>query len=400
MTEMNNLKNIREEALKMHLEKRGKISIKSKVKVNNQLDLSLAYTPGVAEPCKEIAKDRKKVYHYTSRWNTVAVVSDGSAVLGLGNIGPEAAMPVMEGKAILFKAFANIDAWPICLATQDTEKIIETVKNLAPSFGGINLEDISAPRCFEIEKRLQDIGIPVFHDDQYGTAIVVLAALINATKVVRKNFEDLIVVIFGAGASGMKIAEFLLLENKTKKSVKNVIMIDSRGIIHKGRTDLTKEKQEIAQRTNKENIRGSLADAIKGADVFIGVSTAANVLTKEMIRTMNKDAIIFAMSNPDPEIHPQDAWDAGAAVVGTGRSDYPNQINNVLGFPGIFRGALDAGATKINLEMKLAAASALANAVSNPTKDKILPLPFEKEVHKAVARAVKRAARQSGVIRA
>ncbi len=376
--------NYKEESLKMHKEKKGKIEVVSKVKVDNKDALSIAYTPGVAQPCLEIAKDKSKVYEYTSKGNMVAVLTDGSAVLGLGNIGPEAGLPVMEGKAILFKEFGGVDAFPICVATQDTEEIIKIAKMIAPSFGGINLEDISAPRCFEIEERLKkELDIPVFHDDQHGTAIVTLAGLINAIKIVDKKMEDLIVVFNGAGAAGIAIAKILKSVGVTK-----IIMCDTKGVIYKGRKDgMNRYKEEFAADTEAR----TLADALKGADVFVGVSVK-DAVTKDMVSSMNKGAIIFAMANPDPEILPQDAKEAGAAIIATGRSDFPNQINNVLAFPNLFRGVLDAGAKQITEEMKIAAAEALAAAVKNPTPDKIIPEPFDKGYGSKVAEAVKRLA--------
>lgn len=382
--------NFSEESLKMHREHRGKICVQAKVPAQTRYDLSLAYSPGVAAPCLAIAEHPNSVYEYTIKGNTVAVISDGSAVLGLGNIGAAAAIPVMEGKAMLFKEFANIDAFPICLDTQDSEKIIETVKLLAPVFGGINLEDISAPRCFEIERRLQNIGIPVFHDDQHGTAIVVLAGLLNSVKVIGKRMEDLTIVINGSGAAGGAIAQLLLgIGNNDLdfKSVKDVIMCDSKGIIHSGRTDINSVKKEYLTYTNLQNRTGNLHDAMKGADVFVGVSVA-NLLTSEDIKIMNVDPIIFAMANPNPEIMPEEAYKGGAAIVGTGRSDFPNQVNNVLGFPGIFRGALDARAKRITIEMKIAAANAIAACVENPTREEVIPSPLNKAVAKAVAKAV------------
>ncbi len=368
-------------ALELH--KKGKFEIRSKVPLANKEDLSLAYTPGVAEPCMEIFRNKTLVYDYTSKWNTVAVVTDGSAVLGLGNIGPEAALPVMEGKALLFKEFANIDAIPICLGTQDTDEIVKTVKYLAPSFGGINLEDISAPRCFEIEERLkEELDIPVFHDDQHGTAVVVLAGLINALQVVGKTYSDARVVISGAGAAG--IATTRLLQ---KYGFWDIILVDSKGIIYEGRHELNYAKKEIAKTTNKHMLAGSLGDAMKGADVFIGLS-APCIVTKEMVKSM-REPIIFAMANPVPEIMPDEARYAGARVMATGRSDFPNQINNVLAFPGIFRGALDARIKKITDEMKIAAAKTLANIVEEPTESYIIPDVFNKNVVKRIAEAVK-----------
>ncbi|MEK6895561.1 MAG: NADP-dependent malic enzyme [Nanoarchaeota archaeon] len=392
---------IYKESLDLHKKNKGKLGIISKVPLKDKKDLSLAYTPGVAEPCREIAKDISKVYEYTIKQNTVGVVTDGSAVLGLGNIGAEAALPVMEGKCILMKEFADIDAFPICIKTQDADEIINIVKNIAPVFGGINLEDISAPRCFEIERALQGIGIPVFHDDQHGTAIVILAALINSLKIVGKKFEDVTVVINGAGAAGIAITKFLKcadIKSDLCSPVKDIIVVDTKGIIYRNREDLSEIKKEISLFTNKNNIKGGLADAMKNADVFIGVS-APNVVTEEMIKSMNKRAIVFAMSNPVPEIMPDIALRAGAEIVGTGRSDFPNQINNVLAFPGVFKGALDAKAKVITPEMKYAAAYALAECVNNPKKDKVLPNPLDKNVPKAIAEAVRLKAIEQGVIR-
>ncbi|NRA51994.1 MAG: NADP-dependent malic enzyme [Phaeodactylibacter sp.] len=383
------------ESLYLHQYLKGKIRTTPKMDVRSKEDLSLVYSPGVAEPCRAIAANPEKVYDYTIKSNTVAIVSDGSAVLGLGNIGPHAAIPVMEGKAMLFKRFANIDAFPICLDTQDTEKIIETVKLIAPVFGGINLEDISAPRSFEIEQRLQDIGIPVFHDDQHGTAIVVLAGLINAAKVVGKSLFDLKVVINGAGAAGIAIAKLLkCVEHQNSSeciSVREVIMCDSKGILHHGRENLNSSKLEILNYTNPAHKTGSVKDAIVDADVFIGVSIG-NLLTADDVKTMAKDAIIFALSNPTPEIMPEEAYKGGAAVVGTGRSDLPNQVNNVLGFPGIFRGALDAQARQITPAMKLAAAYAIADYIPYPTRESIIPTSLQEQVAWRVADAVKEAA--------
>ena len=373
-----------QEALDLHKEYKGKLEITPKVPLGDKADLSRAYTPGVAEVSRVISQDKNKVYDYTIKGNSVAVVTDGSAVLGLGNIGPESAMPVMEGKAILFKKFAGIDAYPICLNTQDTEEIIKTVRYIAPGFGGVNLEDIAAPRCFEIEERLQDLGIPVFHDDQHGTAIVVLAGLMNAAKALGKDFKKLKVVINGCGAAGTAISKIL--------EVEDIIVLDTKGIIHSGRTDLTQAKKGICEVTNKDARSGTLADALVGADVFIGVSKAG-VLTGEMIQKMNKDPIIFAMANPVPEIMPDEAHKAGAAIVATGRSDFPNQVNNVLAFPGIFRGALNARAPRITDKMKLATAYALAELVANPTPTEILPSPLDERVVPAVSRAVEAAAR-------
>ncbi|WP_459479744.1 NAD(P)-dependent malic enzyme [Clostridium saccharoperbutylacetonicum] len=387
--------NIYEEALKFHEEKRGKYEIKPTCEVKSSKDLSLAYTPGVAEPCREIHKDPQKAYIYTRKWNTVAVVSDGTAVLGLGDIGPLAALPVMEGKSILFKEFGNVDAFPIVLDTKNVEEIVNTVANIAPTVGGINLEDISAPRCFEIEKKLKErLNIPVFHDDQHGTAIVVLSALINALKIVKKDLETIKVIINGAGSAGTAICKLLL-----SSGVKNIVMCDIDGIISRDK-DLSHNiyMEELANITNLNNETGKLADALKGADVFIGVS-APNIVSKDMVKTMNKDGIIFAMANPTPEIFPDDAKEAGIAVMGTGRSDFPNQINNVLAFPGIFRGALDARATDINEEMKVAAAYAIANAISEKelSPENIIPKAFDLKVQTLVAEAVKEAAIKSGV---
>ena len=378
---------VNEEALKAHEEWNGKLSTEAKSKVDSREALAIAYTPGVAEPCKEIAKDKDLAYKYTWKANTIAVVSDGSAVLGLGNIGPEAAMPVMEGKAVLFKEFGGVNAVPICLDTQDTEEIIKAVKYIAPGFGGINLEDISAPRCFEIEERLKaELNIPVFHDDQHGTAIVVLAASINALKVTGKKKEDCKIVVNGAGAAGVAISKLLL-----KYGFGSVTLCDSRGIVSADRTDLNDTKKEMLKITNPENRSGKLADAVVGTDIFVGVS-APGVLTGEMIKTMNADPIIFAMANPVPEIMPDEAKAAGARIVGTGRSDFPNQINNVVAFPGIFRGALEARAPQITEEMKLAAAEAIAAAVpaDKLCEDNIMPEAFDPHVRDAVSEAVKR----------
>lgn len=375
----------KEEALKFHEEKRGKLEVVPKVEVNNAHDLALAYTPGVAEPCKLIHEDEELQYKYTAKGNLIAVVTDGSAVLGLGNIGAKAGMPVMEGKSILFKKFGNVDAFPIMLDTQDVDEIVNTVKNIAPGFGGINLEDISAPRCFEIERKLDEmLDIPVFHDDQYGTAIVVTAALINACKLVKKDYADLKVVINGSGAAGIAIAYMML-----NLGVKNILVCDSKGIIYRGNEKNNWIKAEIAEKTNPDNQEGTLKDAMVGADVFIGVS-APGVLTKDMVKSMNKDAIVFAMANPVPEIYPDEAKEAGAKIVGTGRSDFANQINNSLAFPGIFRGALDRRAKTITFDMKVAAAHAIADLVSDEelTLDHIMPDMFDERVPKAVAKAV------------
>lgn len=375
----------KEEALKFHEEKRGKLEVVPKVEVNNAHDLALAYTPGVAEPCKLIHEDSELQYKYTAKGNLIAVVTDGSAVLGLGNIGSKAGMPVMEGKSILFKKFGGVDAFPIMLDTQDVDEIVNTVKNIAPGFGGINLEDISAPRCFEIERKLDEmLDIPVFHDDQYGTAIVVTAALINACKLVKKDYADLKVVINGSGAAGIAIAYMML-----NLGVKNILVCDSKGIIYRGNEKNNWIKAEIAEKTNPDNQEGTLKDAMVGADIFIGVS-APGVLTKDMVKSMNKDAIVFAMANPVPEIYPDEAKEAGAKIVGTGRSDFANQINNSLAFPGIFRGALDRRAKTITFDMKVAAAHAIADLVSDEelTVDHIMPDMFDERVPKAVAKAV------------
>ncbi len=384
--------NVYDEALKLHKALEGKIETQNKLDVTTREQLSLVYSPGVAQPCIEIHKDPSKVYDYTIKANTVAVVSDGSAVLGLGNIGALASIPVMEGKAMLFKKFANLNAFPICLDTQDTEEIIETVRRIAPVFGGINLEDISAPRCFEIEDRLQDLGIPVFHDDQHGTAIVVLAGLINAAKVVKKNIFDLKVVINGAGAAGGSITRLLkcidTADNDHCVSVRDIIVCDSKGIISSSRPDLTSDKVGLLKYTNVNDKSGSLKDALINADVFIGVSKA-NLLNADDIRTMAKDSIIFALANPTPEIMQDEAYKGGAMVFGTGRSDMPNQVNNVLGFPGIFRGALDAKAKRITTGMKLAAAYAIADSIENPTPEYIIPSALDMEVPRRVAAAVK-----------
>ena len=386
--------NIYEESLKFHKELKGKLEITSRVKITNEKDLSLAYTPGVAEPCREIHKDPSTAYLYTRKWNTVAVISDGTAVLGLGDIGPLASLPVMEGKSILFKEFADVDAFPIVLDTKDVDEIVDTVVRIAPTLGGINLEDISAPRCFEIEKKLKEkLNIPVFHDDQHGTAIIVLSGLINALKIVNKNIEDLKIVVNGAGSAGTAITKLLL-----SYGAKNIVICDRDGALNRNTTYSNKYFEELSKITNPNNESGILKDVIKNADVFIGVS-APNIVSKEMVSSMNNDAIIFAMANPTPEIFPDDAREAGAKVIGTGRSDFPNQINNVLAFPGIFRGALDVRATEINEEMKIAAAYAIANSVSkeelNPNY--IIPKAFNLDVQKRVAEAVKEAAIKSGV---
>lgn len=389
-----------ERSVSLHSKLHGKLEVRSKVPLQNRLDLSLAYTPGVAEVCLEISRNPERTFELTIKHNTVAVVSDGSAILGLGNLGAKAAIPVMEGKAVLFKEFANVDAFPICLDTQETDEIVRAVRLLAPVFGGINLEDIAAPRCFEVEERLQDLGIPVFHDDQHGTAIVVLAALLNALRVTRKNLAECTVVFSGSGASAIACAKLIRSfgELGVLPMVGDVLLCDSKGIVHRGRTDLNPYKQELAQWTNRSNRSGSLADALRGADVFIGLSQAG-LVTAAMVRSMNRDPIIFAMANPIPEIMPDEARAAGAVVVGTGRSDFPNQINNVLAFPGVFRGALDAHATVINEPMKVAAAQALAATVLEPTPERILPDPLDKSVAYRVAEAVAEAARKTGACR-
>lgn len=370
------------EAVERHRETRGKISIAPKMKVETLDDLSIAYTPGVATVCMAIAADKSESFHLTNRANTVAVVTDGSAVLGLGNIGPEAAMPVMEGKSVLFKSLADIDAFPLCLATQDNDTIIAIVRNLAPSFGGINLEDIAAPRCFVIEDALQDLGIPVFHDDQHGTAIAVLAGVINSLLVTGRQIENTKFVFAGAGAGGIASTKLLLDRGAT-----NVTLVDSTGIISRSRSNLTDVKSAMLETTNPENTQGGLADAIRGADVFIGLS-AAGAVSPEMVSSMAKDSIVFAMANPIPEIWPHVARAAGAAVVGTGRSDFPNQINNSLVFPGVFRGALDCHATRVTTSMKLAAAEALAALVTEPTPGNVIPWSLDRQVALTVAQAV------------
>ncbi len=383
-----------QKALLLHEKMRGKIEVNSKVPVNNRDDLSTAYTPGVAEPCKKIHENPEDVYRYTSRGNMVAVVSDGTAVLGLGDIGPKAAMPVMEGKAVLFKSFANVDAFPICLDTKDVDEIVRAVELIAPSFGGINLEDIAAPRCYEIENRLKKtLDIPVFHDDQHGTAVVCSAALINGLKITKKTFDEIKVVINGIGSAGSAIARLLL-----QLGVKNMALCDKYGILYPGDPTNDFMKENLAQITNPQGVKGDLALAMKDADVFIGVS-APNIVSSEMISSMNKDSIVLAMANPVPEINPDLAKSAGARIVGTGRSDYANQVNNVLAFPGIFRGALDVRARDINEEMKVAAAYAIASVISDDelTEENILPAAFDERVAPAVAAAVAEAARKSGV---
>ncbi len=388
---------LRDAALHMHKTKKGKLEINSKVPVRNAEDLSLAYSPGVAEPCKEIYSNKHAVYDYTMKGNMVAVVSDGSAVLGLGNIGPEAALPVMEGKAVLFKAFAGVDSFPICLDTNDIDEIVRTVKLMEPTFGGVNLEDIAAPNCFIIEERLKkETRIPIFHDDQHGTAIVTVAGLMNALKLVGKSFKEIKVVANGAGAAGIAIIK--LLDNF---GVGEIIMCDSQGAIYEGRPRrMNRVKEEIAKNTNRRQLKGSLEEVIEGADVFIGVSVGG-ALTAEMVKKMNKDAIIFAMANPDPEILPQEAKEAGAKIIGTGRSDFPNQVNNVLAFPGIFRGALDVAATRINEKMKMAAVEAIASLITDEelNEDYVIPAPFDPRVAPAVAKSVAQAAMETGVAR-
>ncbi len=386
----------KELSLKMHEENKGKVEVVSKISVKNRDDLSTAYTPGVAEPCKKIHENVEEVYRYTAKGNLVAVVSDGTAVLGLGDIGPEAAMPVMEGKAILFKEFAGIDAFPICLDTKNVDEIVNTVKYLAPTFGGINLEDISAPRCFEIERRLkEELNIPVFHDDQHGTAIAVSAGLRNALKLVGKNLQDAKIVINGAGSAGISICKLLILQG-----AKNIVMCDRQGALVEGADWMNEAQAEIAKQTNREMQSGILEEIMKEKDVFIGVS-APNIVTADMVKTMNKDAIIFAMANPVPEIMPEEAKKGGARVIATGRSDFPNQINNVLVFPGIFRGALDVRATDITEEMKVATAIAIANIIEDEelNEEYIIPGAFDDRVAAAVAEEVAKVARETGVAR-
>ncbi len=388
---------LREEALHMHRVNKGKLESTPKVPVRNAKDLSLAYSPGVAEPCKDIYDDKSKVYEYTMKGNTVAVVSDGTAVLGLGNIGPEAALPVMEGKAVLFKSFAGVDAFPICLNTTDVDKIVETVKFLEPTFGGVNLEDIAAPNCFLVEERLKkETNIPIFHDDQHGTAIVTLAGLVNALKLSNRSMSEIKVVVNGAGAAGIAIIKLL-----DRFGVKDIVMCDTKGAIYEGRPfGMNSVKSEVAKFTNRSKKEGSLKEVIDGTDLFVGVSVEG-ALTEEMIGSMNENPIIFAMANPNPEIMPQNARAAGAMVIGTGRSDFPNQVNNVLAFPGIFRGALDVRATHINEEMKIAAVNAIANLVaeSELNPDYVIPAPFDPRVAPAVAAAVAKAAMETGVAR-
>ncbi len=386
----------REKAIKMHDEWQGKIEIGSRVEVSNREGLSIAYTPGVAEPCLAISKDIDLSYKYTRRWNLVAVVTDGTAVLGLGDIGPEAGMPVMEGKCVLFKKFADVDAFPLCIRSKDTDEIVNTIKMVAGSFGGINLEDISAPRCFEIERRLKkECDIPIFHDDQHGTAVVVLAAMINALKICNKDMKDISVVVNGSGASGIAVTRLLM-----STGLEKVVLCDRKGAIYSGREDLNEEKMRMAEISNQEMKKGMIEDVIKGADVFIGLS-APGILTREMIAGMSDDPIIFALANPVPEIMPDEAKKAGVRVIGTGRSDFANQINNVLAFPGIFRGALDVRASDINDEMKIAAAWAIASLVGEDrlNEDYVIPAPFDPRVVRAVAEKVAEAAVRSGSAR-
>ena len=390
-------KTVGERSLELHEKYRGKIEIKSRVPVKTKEDLSLAYTPGVAQPCLEIQKDISKSYVYTNRWNTCLVVTDGTAVLGLGDIGPEAGMPVMEGKCVLFKEFGNVDAFPLCIKSKDVDEIVNTIYLISGSCGGVNLEDIAAPRCFEIERKLKEkCDIPIFHDDQHGTAIITLAGLTNALRLVGKKKEDIKVAVNGAGAAAISITKLLIAAG-----IRNVTLCDRTGAIYEGREKgMNPIKEEIAKITNREKIHGTLADIVKGADVFIGVS-APGSLTTDMVKTMAKDAIIFACANPTPEIYPDEAKAGGARVIATGRSDFPNQINNVLAFPGIFRGAFDVRASDINDEMKMAAAEALANLISDDelSEDYIIPAAFDPRVGKAVAEAVAEAARKSGVAR-
>ena len=383
------------DSLKMHAKLKGKLELKSRVKVKTMRDLALAYTPGVAEPCRVIAKHPERVFDLTNKWNSVAVVSDGSRVLGLGNIGPEAALPVMEGKAVLFKEFANVDAYAICIKAKTADEIVAAVKAISPSFDGINLEDIESPKCFEVEERLRrEIDIPVFHDDQHGTAVVALAALFNALKLARKNLRTAKIVVNGVGAAGCAIVKLLV-----KAGARNVVAVDKNGALWLGKKGMAKHHKEIARLSNKRKIKGSLSDVIKGADVFVGVSVP-RVLTQAMVQSMAKRSIVLALANPVPEIDPREAKKAGAFIVATGRSDYENQVNNVLGFPGIFRGMLDCRARRVNDEMKLAAAKAIAGVLNGKLSRRcILPKPFDKRVAPAVAKAVAKAARKTGVAR-
>ena len=388
--------NYKEKSLKAHGEWRGKIEIKPRVSVETREDLSVAYTPGVAEPCLAINKDVNKSFELTRRWNTVPVITDGTAVLGLGDIGPEAGLPVMEGKSVLFKIFGDVDSYPLCIRSKDTEEIIKTIKLFAGSWGGINLEDISSPRCFEIERRLkEELDIPVFHDDQHGTAIVTLAALINALKLVNKKIEEIKIVINGAGAAGISICKFLI-----KAGAKNVIICDKKGIICEGDEGLNSAQEEVSHVSNKEHLHGILADAMKGADVFIGVS-GPNCVSPEMIKSMAEKSIVFPLANPVPEINPSLAKEAGAYIIGTGSSEYANQINNVLVFPGLFRGAIDARATTVNDEMMIAASKGIASCVKEEelNRDYILPFPYDRRAHVCVAKAVKEAAIKTGVVK-
>lgn len=389
------------DSLKHHYKLKGKLDIRSKSPLSSKRLLALNYTPGVAQACREIFSDPKKVFDLTIKRDTVAIVSDGSAVLGLGNIGALAAIPVMEGKAMIFKEFGGLNAFPICVKSQDPKEIVRTVREIAPVFGAINLEDIAAPHCFEVSEALQDLGIPVLHDDQHGTAVIVLAGLINASKILRKPFSELKVVISGVGAAGTAIAKLLLcigIDKNICESVQSICLVDSKGIIYSGRPDLNEYKQELAGQTNPLRVKGNLSDALAGANVFIGVSKP-DIVTEEMVRSMEKDPVIFAMANPEPEILPQKAFRAGAALVGTGRSDFPNQINNAVAFPGLFRGAIDAGATKFNSQMLIAAANTLAGTVKKPSKKIFIPTPFHKDVAKAVAKAVAKTAVKTGVTR-
>lgn len=388
--------NYKEKSLKAHREWRGKVEMAPRVAISSKEDLSIAYTPGVSAVCLAIKEDVNESFNLTRRWNTVPVITDGTAVLGLGDIGPEAGLPVMEGKSLLFKTFGNIDSYPLCIRSKDTEEIIKTIKLFAGSWGGINLEDISSPRCFEIERRLkEELDIPVFHDDQHGTAIVTLAALINALKIANKKIEDIKIVINGAGAAGISICKFLL-----NYGAKHVLICDRSGIIYRGAENLNVAQQEIAELTNENNIQGNLADAMKGADVFIGVS-GPNCVSKEMVASMADKSILFPLANPIPEIHPKDAKEAGAFIVGTGSSEYANQINNVLVFPGLFRGAIDANANTVNLEMMFAASLGIASCVSDEelSREYILPYAYDKKAHECVARSVKEAAIKSGAIK-
>lgn len=389
--------NYAEESLKLHYEKKGKIEVITTVPVENEVDLSLAYTPGVAQPCLEIQKDINLSYELTRRWNMCLVVTDGTAVLGLGDIGPEAGMPVMEGKCVLFKSFGDVDAFPLCIKSKDVDEIVNTIYMISGSFGGVNLEDISAPRCFEIEKKLKEkCDIPIFHDDQHGTAVITLAGLINAMKVTGKKWEDCTIAVSGAGAAAITITKLLL-----SYGLKDAILCDSKGAIYEGRTvGMNPYKEEIARMTNKNKVQGTLADAMKGADIFLGVS-APGLVTKEMVQSMNPDPIVFACANPTPEIYPDEAKAGGAVVVATGRSDFPNQINNVLAFPGIFRGTFDVRASDINEEMKIAAAKAIAGVINDDeiAPDYIIPKAFDPRVKDAVAAAVAQAARDTGVAR-